>query len=164
MVLAVDDVADAADREAEPHAGRAGVRPLTDGQATPHRGDEAAEGAEDRGAPDGDPAGPDLGDEEWVPVVAAGRPAVDDVHEPGPEDPRDHGDGRDAIRRVLVHVRSEEPHRQPDAEEDADGREDPVPRERDRSEMDVRVERYLDQLTSGAGGQSPTTTSARGTS
>src|SRR5438445_10768237 len=99
-MLAVDDVTDAADREAEAHPGRAGVGALADRHATPDRGDEAAERAEDRRAPDCDAAGPDLRDEQGVVGVAARGPAIDDVDQPRADDAGDDGDRRDGVRGV----------------------------------------------------------------
>src|SRR2546422_40811 len=155
VVLAVDDVADAADRESETHPRRARVGTFADRDAATDRGDEAAKRAEDRGAPDRDAAGPDLRDEQWIAVVAARAPAVDDVYEARADDPGDDRDRRDAVERVLAYFRAQEPHREPDAEEDPDRREDAVPGEGDGAQVDVRVEGNVDQRTSGAGGRSP---------
>src|SRR5207245_10488185 len=76
-------------------------------------------------------------------------------------DPRDDGDRGAAVERVLADLRAQEPHREPDAEEDPDRREDAVPGQGDRAQVDVRVEGNVDQGTSGAGGRSPPT-SVRG--
>src|SRR2546428_13654028 len=101
-VLAVDDVADAADRESETHPRRARVGTFADRDAATDRSDEAAQRAEDRGAPDRDAAGPDLRNEQWIAVLAARAPAVDDVYEARAHDPGEVRDRRDAVESVLV--------------------------------------------------------------
>jgi len=147
VVLAVDDVADPSQREPERDPGRRGVCAGADGdRAPPDRDDEPTDHATDRGAPDRDAACPDLRDELRMREVPAGYasaagPAVEHMEDARADDPADNAPGRDRVRVALVDAElAHELHREPHAEEDADRREDAVPRERQRPEMDVRIQ------------------------
>ena len=146
VVLAVDDVADAADREAEREArrGRVGAEADRYGPA-PQRDDETTEHATDRRAPYRDAAAPDLRDQFRVRGVAAGdaraaAPAVKDVEDARAEDPADDAPERHRVRVGLGHALHDELHRHRDTGEDPDRGEDAVPRECDRAEVNARVE------------------------
>src|SRR5439155_17852182 len=95
VVLAVDDVADAADREPDRDARCRGVRPEPDGHGTaPKRRDQPTEHPAERRAPHRDAAGPDLGNElEMIHVAvrqrATARPAIGDVEDARADDPAD---------------------------------------------------------------------------
>ena len=98
MVLAVDDVADAADGHAQDQADRRGVGEEADGQA-PHPGvNVAAEHAADDGAEDGNAAFVEQQDLERALAVVA--PLVDDVEEARADEAADgapEGGGHDFI-------------------------------------------------------------------
>ena len=97
-MLAVDDVADASDREAERDAGRRRIRAETDRKAR-RIATKTPEHAADRSAPDRDAAGPDEEDLQRIRHVVL--PGVDDVDEAGADDPEDDAPGRDR-RRVFL--------------------------------------------------------------
>ena len=142
MVLPVDDVADPPDREAEADPRRRGVGAVPDRHATTHGDDEATENPADRRSPDRDPAGPDLRD--LLGVLEIEREMVDDVHDARTQDSADDAPGRDRVAVVLRDAIADQAERERRAEEDADRREDAVPRERDRSDVHVGVEGKFD--------------------
>src|SRR3989441_6412245 len=141
VVLAVDDVADPPDREAERDTGSGRVGAVPDRHASTHRGDVPPEHAPDCRAPDRDAAGPDKEDLQRVRDVVL--PLIDDVDEPRADDAADNSPRGNGPAILLTDLPSKQSERQPDAEEDADRGEDPVPSKRDRTEMNIRVERNL---------------------
>src|SRR5437867_2275021 len=135
VVLAVDDVADPADGEAECDARCCRVGAVPDRHAAAYRREISAEHAADRRPPDRDAAGPDEEDLERVGEVVL--PLIEDMDEPRADDAAHDAPRGDRPPILLADLPAKQTEREPDAEENADGREDPVPGERDRSEMDV---------------------------
>src|SRR2546430_4607368 len=67
------------------------------------------------------------------------------MNEPRANDPADHAPGGDRPPVLLADLPPKQTQREPDAEEDADRGEDPVPRKRDGAEMHIGIERNIDQ-------------------
>src|SRR5256885_3727395 len=141
VVLAVDDVADPADGETErdSRSGRVGAEP--DRHAAPDGRDVPAEDAANGRTPDGDSAGPDKKDLERVGEVVL--PLIDDMNKPRADDPGHDAPRGDGPPVVLADLASEKTKGQPDSKEDSNRGEDSVPCERERTDMNIWIERDL---------------------
>src|SRR5256886_6208326 len=135
VVLAVDDVADPSDREAERNTGSCGVGARPDRHAAPEGGDETAKHAPDGRAPDRDAAGPD--EEDLLGMGEVVRQLIDDVNEPSADDAADDSPRGDRPSVVLTDLPLEQTQGKGDTKEDADGREDAVPGKRYRAQMHI---------------------------
>ena len=146
VVLTVDDVADAADGEPERYSWRRGIGTVPDRHAAPDRRDVPTEYAPDGGSPDRDAAGPD--EEDLLGMRDVVGQLIDDVDEPCADDAADNSPRGDRPAVLLTDLAAEKTKREPHTEENPNGREDPMPRERDGSEMNVGVEGNLNQRCS----------------
>ncbi len=142
MVLAVDDVADASDRESESDARRRRISTVADGQTASDANEESGQHATDRAAPDRDAAGPDEKDLKGIGEVVL--PLIDDVNEPRADDAADDSPGRNSSGVLLRDARLDEPQGEPDTEEDANSGEDAMPCNGEWTEMNIGIERKSD--------------------
>jgi len=148
MVLAVDDVADAPDGEPKRDPRRSRVSTESDGQTAPNSDEKSAKRPKDRATPDRDAASPDQEDLQRIGQVVL--PLVDDVNEPRAEDAADNTPRGDRSGVLFRDTRLDEPQRKPHAEQDADRGEDAMPSDRERTDVNVGIERNSDHETTRA--------------
>src|SRR5688572_18022632 len=132
VVLAVDDVADAADGEPERDADDRRVEHEAERQAEAPRGDVAEDRRAERSPHGANATVPDREGLDRVPGVAG--PAVEQMHEPRADEPAGddrEGEGVDALILDQVARAAE---REPGAREQADVREHGVPGDPQRPE------------------------------
>src|SRR5438093_4270260 len=132
VMLAIDDVADPPDGEAEQDARGCRVGAEPDRQVPADADEKAREHAANRTAPDRDAALPDEEDLQRVREVVL--PAIDDGHDPRADDPAGDTPGGNGGRVVLRDARTDEAKWEPHSEQDADRGEDAVPRDAQRPE------------------------------
>src|SRR5581483_4283070 len=140
VVLAVDDVADAADRQADHGAGAAAVDDLPERKLRAPRPQERADDRAEQAAPLADPALGDREDPQQVPVEEL--EVLPDVQQPG-ADEADDDHPEDAVGQAarVDALPVEEPHAEPRGREDAEHGEDAVPRDQERPDLEeVRLE------------------------
>src|SRR5439155_9079414 len=135
-----------AEGEPERYSRRRGIVTVPDRHAAPDSRDVPTEHAADGGSPDRDAAGPD--EEDLLGMRDVVGQLIDDVDEPCADDAADNSPRGDRPAVLLTDLAAEKTQRKPDAEKDANGRENPVPRERDGTEMNVGVEGNLNQRRS----------------
>src|SRR5439155_14410828 len=143
MVLAVDDVADAADRLAEGYADHRDVEHESERKPQASRRKKAR----DRRA-DGRAGRPDAAVPEGEHVERTGRvdvPVVEDVRDASAQETADdHGD-RERVDPVVADEVARGAERHEAADDHPDQREDRVPGEADGSDVKVRIEWEVDQ-------------------
>src|SRR5439155_7105289 len=109
-----------------------------DRQVPANADEQSGKHTADGAAPYRDAAGPDH--EDLYRIREIELPAIDDGHDPRPDDAADHTPRRDGGRVFFRDARTDQTEGQPHAEQDADCGEDAVPGDRERTDVDVGIE------------------------
>ena len=144
-VFTIDQVANAADAEPKHESECDGVHVALEVVASPVTKGGRDQDAGQQGTPDGDTA---LGDgEDVAEVVAVEAPVFDDEETAGTDDAGGYADQDEGVEVVFVATAAAgDPHRGLDADEDAEGREEPMPGQEEASDGgDVRTPGDLDR-------------------
>src|SRR5438874_5844396 len=143
VVLAIDEVADATDRLAEGDADHRDVEHETDREPQPPRREVARDGRADRCAGRADPAVPEREQRERTRRIDG--PVVEGMRDASTEEAADdHGDGERIYPIVMDEIASRA--KRDEAPDDhSHEREDRMPGEAERSDVEVRIEWKVDQ-------------------